>query len=532
METKQKLIKITTKIYFIFFFILIIFSNYSLSINSIFNQKYDCADLNCFKINNGLINLKYLQHKMLIDTNTGKILECNKCSDCTNSGYSTCMQPLQFNKQKHQLIIIEGKCECSHSGPFIILNNGIIKNISNIEGKNENVQKCKVMDNGRTRLINEPKLGENEALFRLCYSSAFRRLPPLKANNDQITDQSIPTVLVTVEQFWVDKYWQELNPKDLHLYYVFPVTQKEYCEKGTTSIPNTDELVWINPGKYQTNMDPKMPQEIEFERNVFAGAERARFYYEVIVVRENQLKAGAGKPKFEHRETLIRSDILNFELHPEVYGSGMEDEITRKKEKGKHDPRLPIVRPILRSKGGKEKSLEKSRINSPKKEISFQAVTGENIEEIEATTLMPIPIPKNEFGKIENDQLKEKISTQQTSSTVQTQMSSTTNIFNLDSKLESEADSKTKEEIKEENKKVKVEKDEYWLIFRNVLIVFIVLLFIVVILGICWNRSLLFFSGRRKNRENNTNGQMNGNVKKRVQNGKEYKEACNNPVYT
>jgi len=37
-----------------------------------------------------------------------------------------------------------------------------------------------------------------------------------------------------------------------------------------------------------------MPQEVQFERNVFAGAERVRFYYEVTVVRENQLKAGAG----------------------------------------------------------------------------------------------------------------------------------------------------------------------------------------------------------------------------------------------
>uniref|UniRef100_A0A915NR24 Uncharacterized protein n=1 Tax=Meloidogyne floridensis TaxID=298350 RepID=A0A915NR24_9BILA len=36
-----------------------------------------------------------------------------------------------------------------------------------------------------------------------------------------------------------------------------------------------------------------MPQEVQFERNVFAGAERVRFYYEVTVVRENQLKAGA-----------------------------------------------------------------------------------------------------------------------------------------------------------------------------------------------------------------------------------------------
>nr|CAD2167053.1 unnamed protein product [Meloidogyne enterolobii] len=67
-----------------------------------------------------------------------------------------------------------------------------------------------------------------------------------------------------------------------------------------------------------------MPIEVMFERNVFAGAERVRFYYEVIVVRENQLKAVAGKPKFEQRRTLIKSAELDYDLHPEIYGTGME----------------------------------------------------------------------------------------------------------------------------------------------------------------------------------------------------------------
>lgn len=37
-----------------------------------------------------------------------------------------------------------------------------------------------------------------------------------------------------------------------------------------------------------------MPPEVLFERNVFAGAEKVRLYYEVTVQRDNQLKQMAG----------------------------------------------------------------------------------------------------------------------------------------------------------------------------------------------------------------------------------------------
>jgi hypothetical protein len=40
--------------------------------------------------------------------------------------------------------------------------------------------------------------------------------------------------------------------------------------------------------------DPDLPPEVQFERDVFFGAEKVRFYYELKVHRENLLKMGPG----------------------------------------------------------------------------------------------------------------------------------------------------------------------------------------------------------------------------------------------
>uniref|UniRef100_A0A1I8BRT0 Uncharacterized protein n=1 Tax=Meloidogyne hapla TaxID=6305 RepID=A0A1I8BRT0_MELHA len=499
------------------------------------------------------------------------------------------MQPRHFDANKKQFITEEGHCNCISNGPSISNIGG--KNTSSIEESNENTQKCKVLDipSGRNKEIIEPKLEKNEAVYRLCYSSALRMLPVLKATNEIVEGQSVPAVLVTIEQFWNDKYWQILKPYDLHLYYVFPVTQRDYCENGDITIPDTRDLIWMNGGKastagmpwlcktrlkiqmeddpedyhsnyeYQENIDPRMPQEVQFERNVFAGAERVRVYYEVIIIRENQLKAGAGKPKFEERRTYVKSDALDFELHPEIHGTGMEDYLRsqsaahgnignnknesdnieqnkkingnklNEKDKDKYEMHLPIVRPILKTKG-REKSIEKAKSNGFTRtiEITPQVSVKEDNSEVEATTLVPVPSPKNELGKIETVQQHQSSPSQPagtslTSNSPQTQMSSTSTHFTTDSKIK-EADSKILSES--ENKEIKEEKDQDWILFRNVLIAFLVLLFIVVLLGIFYNRSLCCFSGSKRRENINGHQQMNGKTK--IQNGKEYKEACNN----
>jgi len=74
-------------------------------------------------------------------------------------------------------------------------------------------------------------------------------LPVPKVTNEAVEASSIPSVLVDIEQFWNDKYWQKLKLYDLHLFYVFPVTRKDFCEKGDIILPNTHDLIWMILGK-------------------------------------------------------------------------------------------------------------------------------------------------------------------------------------------------------------------------------------------------------------------------------------------
>ncbi|CAK5064057.1 unnamed protein product [Meloidogyne enterolobii] len=232
----------------IFFFssINLIFSNPTTFFVPSFNQNFDCVDLICETNDFGKLDI-FDDELKLIEISNGKVLEkCSKCSDCKNSGYSTCMLHIDVRKIRENVT-----CNCLHNGP-LIRNNGA-RSVPSTEGSIGNTQKCKILDgrNGGIRYseIFEPKLERNKAFYRLCYSSSLRKLPVPKATNEVEEGSPIPAVLVTIERFWNDKYWQKLKPYDLHLFYVFPVTQKDFCEKGDIIIPNTEDLIWMNQGK-------------------------------------------------------------------------------------------------------------------------------------------------------------------------------------------------------------------------------------------------------------------------------------------
>lgn len=60
---------------------------------------------------------------------------------------------------------------------------------------------------------------------------------------------------------------------------------------------NTLDMADQHPGEGEEEFPSgaeDIPPEVVFERNVFAGAERVRLYYEVTVQRDNQLKKMAG----------------------------------------------------------------------------------------------------------------------------------------------------------------------------------------------------------------------------------------------
>nr|CAD2167055.1 unnamed protein product [Meloidogyne enterolobii] len=89
----------------IFFFspFYLIFSTPTTFFVSSFNQNSDCVNLICETNDFGKLDI-FDDELKLIDISNGKVLEkCTKCSDCTNSGYSICMQPRHFNAQIKQL---------------------------------------------------------------------------------------------------------------------------------------------------------------------------------------------------------------------------------------------------------------------------------------------------------------------------------------------------------------------------------------------------------------------------------------------
>lgn len=81
-----------------------------------------------------------------------------------------------------------------------------------------------------------------------------------------------------------------------------------------------------------------LPPEVQFERDVFAGAKRVRFYYELEVERPRQLRfpggadasmdvlggsGGVPSAAFENRRSVVRSEELAFDLRTDLYGDGL-----------------------------------------------------------------------------------------------------------------------------------------------------------------------------------------------------------------
>ncbi|KAI1714743.1 hypothetical protein Ddc_11329 [Ditylenchus destructor] len=240
--------------------------------------------------------------------------ECRACQQCTDNGFSVCAQPRTYNEDK-KAFVSNNACECQHSVP----------------------KECRVAPTGSPRRIVEP----NSKLFHLCYWSVIQKPPPPQAINDR------NDVIVTIEQFWLSDYWRSLKLKNLTLYYEFIVTNPDHCEGRIElpkhplfscqsslniqmySTPDEGEPKITTPPAPDVNApdnyeyDDDLPPEVQFERDVFAGAKRVRLYYQVEVERPNQLKPGSNPLSFEDRTSKVTSEGLDFDLHPEIYGDGL-----------------------------------------------------------------------------------------------------------------------------------------------------------------------------------------------------------------
>uniref|UniRef100_A0A914HQV7 Uncharacterized protein n=1 Tax=Globodera rostochiensis TaxID=31243 RepID=A0A914HQV7_GLORO len=320
------------------------------------SDQSDCVEVIC-PLEEGGTALRLVDNA---DLGEGK--KCEHCEQCTRNGYSVCVQPVQLNSSAPNPPTLSG-CECAHSGPNVRLEDAKVAK-SSAHKSSAAVFECRLpVSKGRPKSGLRPNSGEG--LFRLCFSSsAIRKMskPEAKSNVEYGMGKT-SDLLVTIEQFWLSDYWKALKPTELHLFYVFPVAKEANCE-GKVMVPNVDDLLWINAGKskeevaklnsfwlcktfLEIHMDgeetaniggapeglPEGPPEAEddyageeedtppevlFERNVFAGAEKVRLFFEVTVRRENQLKLmSAGKVKFESRKSQVQSDPLDFKLDVE-----------------------------------------------------------------------------------------------------------------------------------------------------------------------------------------------------------------------
>lgn len=154
---------------------------------------------------------------------------------------------------------------------------------------------------------------------------------------------------MTVEPFWTEPYWRELQLENLTLHYEFPVRSPENCEgdlittesehvehmckdqvklemdgrmDGETGSKNEED--YEHSEGYQ-DYDDSLPPEVAFDRDVFDGAKLLKVYYTVQVRRPRQLTTGSDP--FRDQTTLLDSEVLKFDLKPETYGTGLKEDL-------------------------------------------------------------------------------------------------------------------------------------------------------------------------------------------------------------
>ncbi|CAI4227095.1 unnamed protein product [Auanema sp. JU1783] len=257
--------------------------------------------------------------KNLVNDETMKSDQCTSCSQCTENGYSLCLR--QKDSRAHRTATeTTGFCSCAHSVPANCHNQlHISTHPANITMK----------------------------LYSLCYQSAIQAPPKPLAVNDK------DSVIVTVEAFWHEPYWREMQLDNLTLTSEFVVKTPEDCEEGEVITLESDHHEHLCKRSVNIQMtsqpeghakdddyehsenydqyDDDLPPEVQFDRDVFAGAKLLQAYYTVAVRRPRQLDTKSSDP-FRDVTTTLESEHLKFDLKPEIYGEGTSELPESKKE--------------------------------------------------------------------------------------------------------------------------------------------------------------------------------------------------------
>ncbi|CAP22902.1 Protein CBG01732 [Caenorhabditis briggsae] len=246
----------------------------------------------------------------LVNEDTLKTDACTDCKQCTENGYSVCLRPKDSRASR-----TSGGCSCSHT----------------------------LAANCHTDLTQtQHPANLSMKSYSACYADALQRPPqPLAVNENS-------SVVVTIEPFWLEPYWRHLKIENVTLHYKFQVKAPEHCEHEVEStedgVHTCVASVLVDLSESKEDQEPKgakdeeddydhsdnydqydddLPPEVQFDRDVFAGAKELESYYTATIRRTRQIKASASKnQQIYDGETLIESEHLKFDLKPELYGNG------------------------------------------------------------------------------------------------------------------------------------------------------------------------------------------------------------------
>uniref|UniRef100_A0A0N4ZCM8 Protein kinase domain-containing protein n=1 Tax=Parastrongyloides trichosuri TaxID=131310 RepID=A0A0N4ZCM8_PARTI len=291
------------------FLISIIFFQALINLNSsivLDESEEECQDLQCMK-------KIFIDNKHQIIQDDGSIETCTSCNQCYKSGFSVCMQKKTATRGSR--VENEKTCSCFNSVP----------------------EECRIQPQG--------PLGYNGAfksIYNICYKSSINNPPqPLSVNTNV-------SIIVTVPPFWTEPYWKDFQLSKLSLIYEFPIDSPDQCEGEISTNSNNDpkhtctgtvdidmktedisDKTDYNPiDLFSEAVEPtyedlsnELPLDVEFDREVFAGAHNVKLWLTVNVRRSRQLLINNNSSNiFKNVNTVLSSDVFNFDLHPEIYG--------------------------------------------------------------------------------------------------------------------------------------------------------------------------------------------------------------------
>ncbi|VDL76852.1 unnamed protein product [Nippostrongylus brasiliensis] len=283
--------------------------------------------------------------KNLIDEDTLSTKQCLDCSQCTSSGYSVCLR-IQTSRASR---LEEGRtaCSCAHSMPANCHNS---------------------LDGSRQPANISMKS------YNICYMS----------------------VIFTIEPFWLEPYWRELVLENLTFHYDFAVKAPEHCEGDTVSSDDGQHLCTnaimlnITVGGVTGNEEPRdddyehsedydqydddLPEEVEIDREIFAGADEVHVYYVVDVNRPHT--------KEEDEDVSEEQGGTEFFENDESTKNDGDSQLDDKKDEDKND------------KTGEEKTKEDEANEEQNPEEEKQLETDEDA--------------KNDDASEENDEEKDE----------------------------------------------------------------------------------------------------------------------------